>query len=165
MMRIGFGYDVHPMVKDRKLILGGIHIPYEKGLLGHSDADALCHAVGDALLGAVALGDIGQHFPDDDPQYAGISSLLLLKKISLLLGEKRVKINNVDATIVLEQPRLRNFIDEMRKNIAEALSLPVERISIKATTSEKMGFVGEKKGIAVYACALVEEEHIDEKER
>ncbi|RMD88561.1 MAG: 2-C-methyl-D-erythritol 2,4-cyclodiphosphate synthase [Calditrichaeota bacterium] len=153
------------MVKDRKLILGGIHIPYEKGLLGHSDADALCHAVGDALLGAAALGDIGQHFPDDDPQYAGISSLLLLKKISLLLGEKRVKINNVDATIVLEQPRLRNFIDEMRKNIAEALSLPVERISIKATTSEKMGFVGEKKGIAVYACALVEEEHIDEKER
>lgn len=156
-MRIGFGYDVHQLVEGRKLILGGVLIPYEKGLLGHSDADALCHAIGDALLGGVALGDIGSHFPDRDPKFAGISSLLLLKQIGEMISQSGYRINNVDSTVVLEKPKLASFIEEMKKNIADCLKLQVSQISIKATTSEKMGFVGNEKGIAVYATVLIQE--------
>lgn len=157
-MRIGSGYDVHPLVSGRKLILGGVTIPSEKGLLGHSDADALCHAIGDALLGSAALGDLGAHFPDNDERFAGISSLLLLKEIGMMLQREGYKISNIDATLVLEKPKLASYISEMRKNIAESLAVSVSQVSVKATTSEKMGFVGEGKGIAAHAAVLVLEE-------
>ncbi|MFQ5709083.1 MAG: 2-C-methyl-D-erythritol 2,4-cyclodiphosphate synthase [bacterium] len=156
-MRIGFGYDVHRLVRGRELILGGVAIPFEKGLLGHSDADALCHAIGDALLGSLALGDLGTHFPPSDERYAGISSLLLLKEISTLVSRHGFAIGNVDSTVVLEQPKLLAFIPEMRKNVAESLGIAESRVSVKATTSEKLGFVGQGKGIAVYATVLIEE--------
>lgn len=155
-MRIGFGYDVHKLVKGRKLILGGVTIPSERGALGHSDADALSHAIGDALLGSAALGDLGAHFPDNDEQFAGISSLLLLKQISQMLNKRGYEISNIDSAVVLERPKLSPYIAEMRRNIADSLLISDSQISIKATTSERMGFVGEEKGLAAYACVLIE---------
>ena len=138
-MRIGQGYDVHKLVEGRKLILGGVGIPYEKGLLGHSDADVLVHAVMDALLGAAALGDIGQHFPDTDPRYEGISSIELLKKVGELLEEKGYVVENIDATIIAQRPKLLNYRPKMAENIAQALHLDVSRVSVKATTEERLG--------------------------
>ncbi len=156
-MRIGFGYDVHPFTQGRPLILGGVHIPYEFGLSGHSDADALLHAIIDALLGAAALGDIGQHFPDSSPNYANFSSLLFLKEIAQLLRTHRFTVKNIDSTVVLEKPRIAPYVEQMRKNIADGLEIEPNRVSVKATTSEKMGFVGRQEGVAAYAVALVEE--------
>jgi len=150
IMRVGIGYDVHPFTSERKLILGGETIPYEKGLGGHSDADALIHSIIDALLGAAGEGDIGQHFPDDDEQYKNISSLMLLESTYALLKRKKLTINNIDVSIVLEEPRLSPFIVQMKKNILKVLNLSTERINIKATTNEKMGFIGRKEGIASY---------------
>lgn len=155
-MRIGFGYDVHQFVSGRKLVLGGVTIPYEKGLLGHSDADALCHAIGDALLGSAALGDLGKHFPDNDEQFAGISSLLLLKEIHKMLVKHDFVINNIDSTLILEKPKLLPYIAQMRKNIADSLSLKESQVSVKATTSEKLGFIGAGKGLAAHACVLIQ---------
>ncbi len=155
-MRIGFGYDVHPFAENRKLILGGVDISFTKGLLGHSDADALCHAIGDALLGAAALGDIGKHFPDNDPQYKGISSLKLLKNIRALLQTNGYEIVNIDSTIALESPKLATYIDQICESIASTLNMAIPDISVKATTTEKLGFVGKGEGIAVYAVALIE---------
>ncbi|MFQ6113012.1 MAG: 2-C-methyl-D-erythritol 2,4-cyclodiphosphate synthase [bacterium] len=156
-MRIGFGYDVHRFVEGRKLILGGVNIPSDKGLAGHSDADALCHAIGDAILGSVALGDLGTHFPDDDEQYAGISSLLILKEVGAMLVSQGYQISNIDATLVLEKPKLLPYIPAMRKNVAESLSLLKSQVSIKATTSEKLGFIGQEEGLAAFASVLIEE--------
>jgi 2-C-methyl-D-erythritol 2,4-cyclodiphosphate synthase len=155
-MRVGFGYDVHQLVEERKLVLGGVVIPFERGLLGHSDADVLSHAIADALLGSVALGDIGIHFPDTDDAYSGISSLLLLAEVAGLVRNEGYAIGNIDATVVMERPKLAPHIPVMRRNIAESLGIQVSQVSVKATTSEKMGFVGEEKGVAAYACALVE---------
>jgi 2-C-methyl-D-erythritol 2,4-cyclodiphosphate synthase len=155
-VRIGFGYDVHPLRRGRRMILGGVHIPHPRGPAGHSDADALCHAVGDALLGAANLGDLGKHFPDTDKKFAGISSLKLLKEIAKLLKRRRYRISNIDATVLLEAPKVMPFAGEMKKNISQALSLKPSQISIKATTSEKMGFVGRREGIAAFAVALIE---------
>ena len=135
-MRIGMGYDVHKLVEGRDMIIGGVNIPYEKGLLGHSDADVLLHAISDALLGAAALGDIGKHFPDTDPQYKGISSLLLLKKVGELLSDKYFLIENIDATIIAQAPKMRPHIDTMRQNIADALGIDVSQVNVKATTEE-----------------------------
>ncbi len=154
-MRVGIGYDVHRLVKNRKLILGGVEISFEKGLLGHSDADVLLHAICDALFGAVVLGDIGLHFPDSDEKYRGISSLILLKKTNEILNENGFSVNNVDATILAEKPKLASFIPQMRENIAKSLDISMEQISIKATTTEGLGFVGRGEGIAVHAVALV----------
>ena len=147
-MRVGMGYDVHKLVEDRKLILGGVEIPYEKGLLGHSDADVLLHAIMDALLGAAALGDIGRHFPDTDDRYKGADSMVLLKKVKKLLDEKFFFIENIDATVIAQQPKLAPYIEDMRKNIAECLELPVNRVNVKATTEEKLGFTGAGLGIS-----------------
>ncbi len=155
-MRIGTGYDVHKLVEDRALILGGVNIPYEKGLLGHSDADVLLHAIMDALLGAAALGDIGKHFPDSDPKYRGISSILLLKDVKQLLEEKLYVIENIDATIIAQKPKLAGFIPEMIANIANALGIEAERVNVKATTEEGLGFTGEGLGIAANAVCLIE---------
>jgi len=155
-LRVGFGYDVHQLVAGRKLVLGGVTIPSEKGALGHSDADALSHAIGDALLGSAALGDLGKHFPDNDDRFAGISSLLLLKQIGQRLTEEGYQINNIDSTVVLEKPKLLSYINEMRANIADSLAISDSQVSVKATTSETMGFVGEEKGLAAYACVLIE---------
>ena len=154
-MRIGQGYDVHKLVEGRKLILGGVEIPYEKGLLGHSDADVLVHAVMDALLGAAALGDIGQHFPDTDPRYEGISSIELLKKVGELLEEKGYVVENIDATIIAQRPKLLNYRPKMAENIAQALHLDVSRVSVKATTEEELGFTGRKEGISSKAVCLL----------
>lgn len=154
-MRVGFGYDVHPFIMGRKLILGGEIIPYSKGLSGHSDADVIIHSLIDALLGAAGEGDIGQHFPDDDEQYKNISSLKLLKKTDELLKTKRLRVNNIDISIILEEPRLSPYILQMRKNISKVLNLSVEKINIKATTSEKMGFVGRKEGIVSYCVVSI----------
>ena len=153
--RIGHGYDVHRLVTERNLILGGVTIPYEKGLLGHSDADVLLHAVCDALLGALALGDIGKLFPDNDPQYAGIDSRLLLLKTATLIREKGWQIGNIDATVVAQAPRLSPYIQEMRENIAATLELSIDAISVKATTEEHLGFTGEGLGIAAHAICLL----------
>ena len=153
--RIGHGFDAHRLVENRKLILGGVDIPYEKGLLGHSDADVLLHAVTDALLGAAALGDIGKHFPDNDPQYKGISSLLLLEKAVQLLREKGFAPVNIDATIICQRPKLAAHIPQMRQNIASACGLPFDCVSVKATTTEGMGFEGEGLGISTHAVALL----------
>ena len=150
-MRIGQGYDVHKLVPDRELILGGVTIPYEKGLLGHSDADVLVHAVMDALLGAAALGDIGQHFPDTDPAYEGASSIELLKKVGKLLQERGYVIENIDATIIAQRPKLAAYRPQMAENIADALGLPVSRVSVKATTEEGLGFTGSGEGISKFA--------------
>lgn len=154
-MRVGMGYDVHRLVEDRKLIIGGVEIPYEKGLLGHSDADVLLHAIMDALLGAAALGDIGKHFPDNDDRYKGISSLELLRQVGKLLDEKNYVIENIDATIIAQKPKMRPYIDEMRKNIADTLKLDIDRVNVKATTEEGLGFTGTGEGISSQAvCGL-----------
>jgi 2-C-methyl-D-erythritol 2,4-cyclodiphosphate synthase len=155
-MRIGTGYDVHKLTQDRDLILGGVKIPYEKGLLGHSDADVLIHAVMDALLGAAALGDIGKHFPDTDQAYLGISCIELLKKVKALIESKLYMIENIDATIIAQRPKLASFLPEMVKNIAEALGIEEDRVNIKATTEEGLGFTGEGLGIAANAVCLLE---------
>lgn len=157
-MRIGHGYDVHRLAENRKLILGGVEIPYEKGLLGHSDADVLVHALMDAMLGAAALGDIGKLFPDNDDAYLGADSLVLLKKVSALIREHGYTLSNADCTVIAQRPRLSPFIDEMRKRVAEAAGVDVGRISVKATTEEKLGFTGEGLGIAAHAVVLLEEE-------
>lgn len=154
-MRVGTGYDVHRLTESRKLVLGGVEIPYEKGLLGHSDADVLLHAIMDALLGAAALGDIGLHFPDTDPAYRGISSLELLKKTGELLEEQLYVIENIDATIIAQSPKLRPYVERMRQNIAGVLQLETEQVNIKATTEEGLGFTGAGEGIAAQASALL----------
>ncbi|OQX95939.1 2-C-methyl-D-erythritol 2,4-cyclodiphosphate synthase [candidate division KSB1 bacterium 4572_119] len=154
-MRIGFGYDVHRLTSGRKLILGGVEIPFEKGLAGFSDADVLCHAIGDALLGAVAEGDIGRHFPPGDEKYRDISSLILLKKIMEIISSKKVKISNIDATIVAEKPKMLPYINEMRDQISVSLGIEKNRVSIKATTTEGLGFAGTGEGIAAYAVCLL----------
>ena len=154
-MRVGMGYDVHRLTAGRKLILGGVEIPYGKGLLGHSDADVLVHAVMDALLGAAALGDIGKHFPDTDPEYEGISSIRLLEHVGRLLDEKGYVIENIDATIIAQRPKMRPYIDQMRENIAEALKIETDQVNVKATTEEGLGFTGSGEGISSQAvCAL-----------
>ena len=153
--RIGHGYDVHRLVPERALILGGVTIPFEKGLLGHSDADALLHAICDSLLGALALGDIGKHFPDRDEQYENIDSRILLSRTAELIREKGWQIGNIDATVVAQAPRLSPYIQEMRENIAAALELPLDAVSIKATTEEHLGFTGEGLGIAAHAVSLL----------
>ena len=154
-MRIGMGYDVHKLVEDRELIMGGVTIPYEKGLLGHSDADVLLHAIMDALLGAAALGDIGKHFPDSDPAYKGISSVLLLQKVGELLEEKGFLIENIDATIIAQAPKMRPYIDTMRENIAKALGIDIMQINVKATTEEGLGFTGAGQGISSQAICML----------
>lgn len=154
-MRAGMGYDVHKLVEGRKLILGGVIIPYEKGLLGHSDADVLVHAIMDALLGAAALGDIGKHFPDTEPEYKGISSIKLLEHVAALLDEQQYIVENIDATIIAQRPKMRPYIDEMRENIANALNISAEQVNVKATTEEGLGFTGSGEGISSQAiCAL-----------
>jgi len=155
-MRIGTGYDVHRLVENRDLILGGVKIPFEKGLLGHSDADVLVHAIMDALLGAAALGDIGKHFPDTDEKYKGASSIELLKKVGILLEEKLYMIENIDATIIAQKPKLAEYIPEMKKNIANALNISEDQVNIKATTEEGLGFTGEGLGMAANAVCLIE---------
>ena len=155
-MRIGCGYDVHQLVVGRPMILGGVRLSFEKGLAGHSDADVLVHAVIDAILGAAALGDIGKHFPDTNTNYANVSSLLLLKEIASLLNKKRYKVVNIDSTVVLERPKLAPYIDQMRKNVADCLELNQDEVSVKATTSEKLSFVGKEEGVAAYAVVLIE---------
>lgn len=153
--RIGTGYDVHGLVENRKLILGGVEIPFEKGLLGHSDADVLLHAVMDALLGAAALGDIGKHFPDQDPTYKNSSSMILLAHVGRLISEKEYVVGNIDCTIIAEKPKLASFIGEMADNIAVALNISVDKVSIKATTTEKLGFCGRGEGIAAQASVII----------
>ncbi len=154
-MRIGIGYDVHAMVEGRRLVLGGVDIPFEKGLLGHSDADVLVHSIMDALLGAAALGDIGQHFPDNDPRYEGISSLKLLKLVKEKLKAKGFKVGNIDASIVLERPKIFTYIMKMRENISSALGMDISRVNIKATTTEGLGFTGTGKGAECYSVVLL----------
>lgn len=156
MSRIGTGYDVHRLTEGRKLIIGGVEIPYEKGLLGHSDADVLLHAIMDALLGAAAAGDIGLHFPDNDPAYEGASSLMLLRKVGGILTNKGYYINNIDATIIAQAPKMRPYIDEMRENIATVLGIPVDRVSVKATTEEHLGFTGRGEGISAQAVCSID---------
>lgn len=155
-MRIGMGYDVHKLTEGRELILGGVKIPYEKGLLGHSDADVLIHAVMDALLGAAAMGDIGKHFPDTDPAYKGTSSVKLLKHVGELLEEQLYIVSNIDATIIAQRPKMAPYIEEMRANIAEALHLETSQVNIKATTEEGLGFTGSGEGISAQAAACLE---------
>ena len=155
-MRVGHGYDVHRLTEGRKLILGGVEIPYEKGLLGHSDADVLAHAVMDALLGAAGLGDIGRHFPDNDDRYLGADSLMLLKEVCRLLEEKEYRVGNVDATVIAQRPKLMNYIPERRRNLADTMGVAENAVNVKATTEEKLGFTGEGLGIAAHAVALIE---------
>lgn len=155
-MRIGIGYDVHKLVEDRALILGGENIPYEKGLLGHSDADVLLHAIMDALLGAAALGDIGKHFPDTDKRYSGISSILLLKNVCELLESKNYRVVNIDSVIIAQKPKMAPYIEQMRLNIANALKLDVDQVSVKATTEEGLGFTGRSEGISTQSVCLIE---------
>lgn len=156
MLRIGIGYDVHPLVEGRKFILGGVEIPFEKGLQGHSDADALSHAIGDALLGALALGDLGKHFPDTDPRYKGISSLKLLEEILRKLEERRARISNIDSILIVEKPKLAPYIARMTENIAQSLKLDVSQVSVKATREEGLGFTGKGEGVAAKAVVLIE---------
>ncbi len=158
IIRVGHGYDVHKLTENRHLILGGVDIPYEKGLLGHSDADVLLHAIMDALLGAAALGDIGTHFPDNDPAYLGADSMELLRKVCALLREKNYAVSNIDATVIAQQPKLKPYIEQMRENIAKTMALDTDRISIKATTEEKLGFTGRKEGISAHCVALITKE-------
>ncbi len=155
-MRIGHGYDVHKLCENRKLILGGVEIPYEKGLLGHSDADVLVHAIMDSLLGAAALGDIGKHFPDTDQEYKGANSIVLLRRVVKILGENGYLISNIDSTVVAQAPKLAYFIDQMRNNIANACGLDKECVSVKATTEERLGFTGEGKGISATSVCLID---------
>ena len=161
-MRIGMGYDVHKLVEDRKLIIGGVDIPYEKGLLGHSDADVLLHAIMDALLGAAALGDIGKHFPDTDEKYRGISSIKLMEHVGELLADNGYIIGNIDATIIAQRPKMAPYRETMRENVAKALNISIDKVSIKATTEEGLGFTGRGEGISSQAIALLEsvENHI-----
>ena len=154
-MRIGHGYDVHRLVEGRKLILGGVEIPYEKGLLGHSDADVLAHAIMDALLGAAALGDIGKLFPDNDPAYAGADSLKLMARVVEVLNEKGYAIGNIDSTVIAQKPKLAPYIMEMRQRMAEVCGIDMEQISVKATTEEKLGFTGSGEGIATHAVCII----------
>ncbi|MBN1467331.1 MAG: 2-C-methyl-D-erythritol 2,4-cyclodiphosphate synthase [Fusobacteriaceae bacterium] len=155
MFRIGNGYDVHKFAEDRKLILGGVEIPYEKGLLGHSDADVLTHAIMDAILGALAFGDIGYHFPDTDPRYKGISSILLLKKVVELVKNKGYEISNLDSIVVAQNPKLKPYIEEIKNNLSSALGIEKDRISVKATTEEWLGFTGREEGMKSYAVVLL----------
>ncbi|WP_053955606.1 2-C-methyl-D-erythritol 2,4-cyclodiphosphate synthase [Inediibacterium massiliense] len=155
-MRVGMGYDVHKLVENRKLIIGGVDIPYEKGLLGHSDADVLLHAIMDSLLGAAALGDIGRHFPDTDEEFKDADSIKLLEEVNNILRNKGYKIINIDATIVAQKPKMAPYIEDMRKNIANTLKLHINQVNVKATTTEGLGFVGQGEGIASYAVASVE---------
>lgn len=155
MTRIGFGFDVHRLTAGRKLVLGGVEIPFEKGLQGHSDADVLSHAIADALLGAAAAGDIGTHFPDTDAKYKNISSLTLLSHVAKLLAEKSFAISNIDTTIVLQQPRIAPYVEKMRENIARALQVKIDCVSVKATTNEGLGFIGAGEGVVAYAVAQV----------
>lgn len=150
-MRVGIGYDIHSLERDRKLILGGVQIPYELGLLGHSDGDVLLHAVCDAMLGAAGMRDIGHHFPDTDPQYKGISSLVLLEKVYDMLDQKNFRVNNLDAVIVAERPKLSAYLDQMKSSIAKILKIELDRVSIKATTAEELGPIGQGQGMAAYA--------------
>jgi 2-C-methyl-D-erythritol 2,4-cyclodiphosphate synthase len=154
-MRFGIGYDIHRMIVNRKLILGGVEIPFIKGLLGHSDADVLCHALADALLGAAALGDIGKHFPDTDIRFKNISSIVLLKHVGDLIRSNGYEIVNLDSTIVLQQPKVGPYIKRMRENIAQALAINENQVSVKATTSEELGFIGMGEGAAVHAIAAI----------
>jgi 2-C-methyl-D-erythritol 2,4-cyclodiphosphate synthase len=154
-MRIGMGYDVHRLVEGRDLIMGGVKIPYEKGLLGHSDADVLLHAIMDALLGAAALGDIGKHFPDTDPKYKGADSIALLKEVGRMLEENRYVVSNIDATIIAQAPKMRPHIDTMRENIANALGIEVSQVNVKATTEEGLGFTGTGEGISSQAVCML----------
>lgn len=155
-MRIGSGYDVHRLEHGRKLVLGGVEIPFEKGLLGHSDADVLVHAIMDSLLGAAALRDIGYHFPDTDPAYKGISSIELLKRVRLLLEENGYRVSNIDATVVAQRPKICGYIEEMIKNIADALSTDVRNVNVKATTEERLGFTGAEQGISAHCVCLID---------
>ena len=154
-MRVGTGYDVHKLVEDRDLIIGGVNIPYEKGLLGHSDADVLLHAIMDSLLGAAALGDIGKHFPDTDPEYKGVSSVYLMECVERMLREKGYVVENVDATIICQRPKLRPYIDQMRQNIADALKIDLDQVNVKATTEEGLGFTGTGEGISSQAVCMI----------
>ncbi len=156
MIRIGHGYDVHAFADNRKCIIGGVDIPCEKGLLGHSDADVLLHAISDSLLGAAALGDIGKHFPDTDPSYEGADSLVLLKKVCELVSEKGYKAVNIDATIIAQMPKMAPYILKMRENIAKALNVDIDCVNVKATTEEKLGFTGRKEGISAHCVCLIE---------
>lgn len=156
-MRIGHGYDVHKLVEDRDLILGGVKIPYEKGLLGHSDADVLLHAVSDALLGGAGLGDIGKHFPDTDPQYKGADSLKLLQIVGQRVAEAGYRVSNIDVTMIAQRPKLRPHIETMEQNIASALGIDPSRVNVKATTEEKLGFTGDGSGMACHAVCLLDE--------
>lgn len=156
--RVGHGYDVHKLAEGRKLIIGGVEIPHSKGLLGHSDADVLAHAICDALLGAAALGDIGKHFPDNDDKYKGADSLILLEKVCELIRNKGYEISNVDSTILAQAPKLGPYIDEMRGKLAKAMKLNIDEVSVKATTEEKLGFTGREEGIAAHAVVLLSAE-------
>ncbi len=156
MLRIGHGYDVHAFAENRECIIGGVKIPYEKGLLGHSDADVLLHAISDSLLGAAALGDIGKHFPDTDPEFKGADSLVLLRRVVSLISEKGYKVNNIDATVIAQAPKMAPYIDIMRQNIADALLVDVDCVNVKATTEEKLGFTGRKQGISSHCVCLIE---------
>lgn len=156
MLRIGNGYDVHVLTEGRKLVLGGVEIPHTKGVLGHSDGDVLVHAIMDAMLGALALGDIGQHFPDTDMQYKNIDSMLLLSKVKELIYSKGYKIINLDSIIVLQKPKVKPYIEAMRKRIAEILEIEVDQVSVKATTEEKLGFTGDESGVKSYCVVLLE---------
>ena len=155
MIRIGHGYDVHRLEEGRRLIIGGINIPHETGLLGHSDADVLVHAIMDSILGALALGDIGKHFPDTDENYKGADSIELLRKVTKIIDNHGYAVSNIDSTILAQAPKLAPYIDKMRENIASAIGIEVDRVSVKATTEEKLGFTGEKKGIAAHAVCLL----------
>lgn len=157
-MRVGIGYDVHPLVKGRRLILGGVNIPYSRGLSGHSDADVLVHSIGDALLGAIGKRDIGYFFPDNDAQFKDISSLILLKQILELLKKNGYRVNNLDSTLVVEEPKLSSYIPRMKKNMAHVLEMEPEKIGIKATTSEGLGFLGKKRGVCCWTVASVKPE-------
>ena len=156
-MRIGHGYDVHKLVEGRDLILGGVKIDHEKGLLGHSDADVLLHAVSDALLGAAGLGDIGRHFPDTDPQYKGADSLMLLREVYRKISEKGFRVGNIDVTMIAQKPKLKDFIPQMQENIAAAVGVAPDRVNVKATTEEKLGFTGSGEGMACHAVCLLED--------
>ena len=156
-LRIGHGYDVHRLVEGRKLILGGVDIPWERGLLGHSDADVLLHAVSDALLGAAGLGDIGRHFPDTDPKYKGADSLELLREVYRKISEKGYRVGNIDVTMIAQRPKLKDFIPQMQENIAAAVGVAPDRVNVKATTEEKLGFTGSGEGMACHAVCLLEE--------
>lgn len=155
-MRIGHGYDVHRLVEDRRLIIGGVDIPYEKGLLGHSDADVLLHAVSDALLGAAALGDIGKHFPDTDPAFKGADSRVLLRHVVVLIKEKGYKVGNIDCTVIAQKPKMKDYIDTMRQNIADDCGVDISCVNVKATTEEKLGFTGDGSGISAHAVCIIE---------